>query len=190
MRGVAGGSDQRRRRGENEIVLRTQYRDGHEIEECYIAGDFGVDRKTMQITRESATIRPGDWCDQGYPFYAGSLVYRRQVRLNPRAGEQYRLRIGNHFAACVAVRINGKLARVLGWAPYEADVTRLLRAGNNVVELELCGSPRNLLGPNHLVERWPPWTGPGQFIDLDRWTDEYNLQPYGLFGKVTMAVQR
>jgi hypothetical protein len=178
------------RRGDNEIVLRTQYRDEHEIEECYIVGDFAVDRKTMHVTRESRSIRAGDWCDQGYPFYAGSLVYRQRVRLDPKPGEQYRLRIGAHFAACVAVRVNGRLAGMRGWHPYEVDITRLLRRGENVLELEFCGSPRNLLGPNHLTERWPPWTGPGQFVDLDRWTDEYNLQPYGLFGKVTIAVQR
>jgi hypothetical protein len=178
------------RRGENEIVLRIQYRDEHELEECYVVGDFAVDRKTMQVTRESRNIRAGDWCDQGYPFYAGRLVYRQRVRLDPKPREKYRLRIGAHFAACVAVRVNGRLAGVRGWHPYEVDVTRLLRRGENVLELEFCGSPRNLLGPNHLTERWPPWTGPGQFIDLDRWTDEYNLQPYGLFGKVTIAVQR
>jgi len=178
------------RRGENEIVLLTRYRDEHEVEECYIVGDFAVDRKTMQITRETHVIRPGDWCDQGYPFYAGSLIYRQRVRLDPKPGEQHRLRIGAHFAACVAVRVNGRLASVRGWHPYDVDVTRLLRRGENAVELEFCGSPRNLLGPNHLTDRWLPWTGPGSFIDLDHWTDEYNLQPYGLFGKVSIGIQR
>jgi hypothetical protein len=77
---------------------------------------------------------------------------------------------------------------VRGWAPYEVDVTSALKSGRNHIEIEVCGSPRNLLGPNHLSERRPAWTGPHQFIDLAHWVEERNLVPYGLFGEVTIEV--
>jgi hypothetical protein len=178
--------------GRNELVLRCEYRDApeYELEECYLIGDFGVDRATDAIGTEPRTVRAGDWCDQGYPYYAGNLFYGQQVNLRLKAGERAAVKIGPHFGACVAVHANGKLAGVRGWAPYEVDVTRQVKPGRNLIEIEVCGSPRNLLGPNHLPEKRPPWTGPGEFIRLDEWVETRNLVPYGLFGAVTIGIVR
>ena len=180
------------RRGENELVLRCDYRDSqdYELEECYLIGDFGVDRATDAITAEPASLRAGDWCDQGYPYYAGNLFYAQDASLRLKPGERAVLKVGPHFAACLAVHVNGKLAGVRGWAPYEVDITRLVKAGRNHIEIEVCGSPRNLLGPNHYAEKRPAWTGPGEFIRLARWVEQRNLVPYGLFGEVTLQVLR
>jgi hypothetical protein len=57
-----------------------------------------------------------------------------------------------------------------------------------LIEIEVCGSPRNLLGPNHLPEKRPAWTGPGEFIRLDQWVEERNLVPYGLFGGAAVQI--
>ncbi len=179
------------RRGENELVLRCEYRDApeYELEECYLIGDFGVDADTAAIVREPATIRAGDWCRQGYPYHAGNLIYGQDVTLQLRKGERAVLRIGPHFGACIAVHVNGALAGVRGWAPYEVDVTSKLKPGRNRIEIEVCGSPRNLLGPNYYAEKRPAWTGPGQFVEWDG-IEIPNLVPYGLFGEVTIAVLR
>jgi hypothetical protein len=179
-------------RGENELVLRCDYRDApeYELEECYLIGDFGVDRNSDAITSEPETISSGDWCEQGYPYYAGNLFYGRDENLRLKSGERATLKIGPHFSACVAVHVNGELAGVRGWAPYEVDLTPHLTSGKNRIEIEVCGSPRNLLGPSHLDEKRPGWTGPGEFIRLDRWVKERNLVPYGLFGEVVVEVTR
>ena len=178
--------------GRNELVLRCEYRDApeYELEECYLIGDFGVDRATDAIGSEPRTLRAGDWCDRGYPYYAGNLFYGQQVALRLKAGERAVVKIGPHFGACAAVHVNGKLAGVRGWAPYEVDVTRQVRPGRNLIEIEVCGSPRNLLGPNHLPEKRPPWTGPGEFIRLDEWVEKRNLVPYGLFGEASVRILR
>ena len=179
------------RRGENELVLRCDYRDDpeYEIEECYLIGDFGVDRATGAIEAEAEAIRPGDWCDQGYPYYAGNLIYGQDVNLRLRKGDRAVLKIGPHFGACIAVHVNGDLAGVRGWPPYELDVTSKLKPGRNRIEIEICGSPRNLLGPNYYREKRPAWTGPRQFVDRDV-IEIPNLVPYGLFGEVTVAILR
>ncbi len=180
------------KRGENELVLRCDYRDApeYELEECYLIGDFGVDRKTDAIVREPATIRLGDWCDQDYAYYTGNLFYGQDVNLRLAKGQRAVVKVGPHFGACVAVHMNGKPAGMRGWAPYEVDITRHVQPGRNRIEIEVCGSPRNLLGPNHYPEKRPAWTGPGQFVALDRWVEKRNLVPYGLFGGVTIAVLR
>ena len=178
------------KRGENELILRCEYRDApeYELEECYLIGDFGVDRQTDAIVAEPGTIEAGDWCDQGYPYYAGNLLYGQDVNPRLKEGERAAVKIGPHFGACVAVHVNGKLAGVRGWAPCEVDITSKLTRGRNRIEVEVCGSPRNLLGPNHYEEKRPAWTGPHQFVDRNRWVEERNLVPYGLFGEVTVEV--
>jgi len=178
------------RRGENELVLRCDYRDApeYELEECYLIGDFGVDRATDAIGAEPEAIRPGDWCDQGYPYYAGNLIYGQDVNLRLRKGDRALLKIGPHFGACIALHVNGDLAGVRGWPPYEVDVTSKLKPGRNRIEIEVCGSPRNLLGPSYHREKRPAWTGPRQFVDRDGIIP--NLVPYGLFGEVTVAILR
>ena len=180
------------KRGENELILRCEYRDAHEyeLEECYLIGDFGVDRQTDAIIAEPGAIDAGDWCDRGYPYYAGNLLYGQDVNLRLKDGERAVVKVGPHFGACVAVHVNGKLADVRGWAPYEVDVTSQLKVGRNRIEIEVCGSPRNLLGPNHLSEKRPAWTGPHQFVDLNHWVEQRNLVPYGLFGEVMVEVLR
>ena len=139
------------KRGENELVLRCDYRDApeYELEECYLIGDFGVNRATDAITAEPVTIKAGDWCDQGYPYYAGNLFYGQDLNLRLKKGERAVLRLGPHFAACLAVHVNGELVGVRGWAPYEVDITKYVKSGGNRIEVEVCGSPRNLMGPSH-----------------------------------------
>ena len=84
------------------------------------------------------------------------------------------------------MRTSPRRARVLGPVPPRiVAVAHRLR-----LELEVCGSPRNLLGPNHLPEKRPAWTGPGEFVGLDEWVEERNLVPYGLFGDVTVQILR
>jgi hypothetical protein len=180
----------RLRRGENELVLRCEYRDApeYELEDCYLIGDFGVDRATDAIGAEPKALRPGDWCDQGYPYYTGSMYYGQEVDLRLRRGERTILKVGPQYSGCVALHVNGKLAEVRAWPPYQADITRHLKPGRNHIEIELCGSPRNLLGPNHVAEKRPQTTGPFTFVSLRDWVPERNLVPYGLFGDVVVQV--
>jgi len=44
------------------------------------------------------------------------------------------------------------------------------------------GTLRNLLGPHHLDGGDLAWTGPDQFRDKRRWTDDYILVPFGFDG--------
>jgi len=180
------------KRGENVLLLRCEYRDApeYELEECFLIGDFGVDRETDVVGVEPVALRPGDWCDQGYPYFIGSMFYGQDLNLRLREGERAVLQIGPHHSGCLAVHMNGKLAEVRAWPPYEVDITRLTRPGRNRLEIELCSSPRNLLGPSHLAEKRPVTTGPFSFVDVARYVERRNLVPYGLFGDVVVKVVR
>jgi hypothetical protein len=97
------------------------------------------------------------------------------------------LEIGSLRAAVGRVSVNGHDMGVTAWPPYQVDVTAGLRAGENVFEIELVGTLRNLLGPHHLAGGDLDWTGPEQFHDKKRWTDGYILVPFG-FDRVILRV--
>jgi len=136
---------------------------GTELESVYLLGNFSVaadvgqgaapDRclrlSAPRLSREAAAV---SWnltaC--GYGFYAGRAVLSDRVLARaPGAGERAVLRLFDLHAPAATVRVNRRKAGILKWNPLEVDITRALRDGENLVEIEFAGSLRNLLGPHH-----------------------------------------
>ena len=172
--------------GENEIRLRCSYLNRMELEDCFLIGDFGVSIDRA-IVAEPATLHFGDWTTQGYPHYAGSMIYHGQME--HRAGERVRLYLGEHKAISVAVHVNGRLAGHIPWASANGlDITPHLGPGMNNVDIEVVASPRNMLGPLHLAAGHEPWTDWRSFRRTDEtYTPGYVLQPWGLIGQVRLV---
>ena len=174
------------RPGENELVLECAYTNAMELEDCFLLGDFGVsiDR---QIIDEPAALHFGDWTTQGYPHYAGSMIYHGRLEHQP--GERVRLFLGEYKAVDVAVFVNGQLAGHIPWASANGlDITRYLGPGTNNVDIEVVSSPRNMLGPLHLATGREPWTDWRSFRRTDEtYTPDYVLQPWGLIGQVRLV---
>ena len=101
------------------------------------------------------------------------------------------------------VRLNGDEAGPVPWAPWQVDVTDVLRPGGNTVEIELATGLRNLLGPHHRPPgercetwgehawsgRWDKMSGTGyerwylpekRREDTLAWTDDYYFVEFGL----------
>jgi hypothetical protein len=174
------------RKGANELLMRTVMRTTTGIEAVYLAGDFGVDAKTLALTAEPKELSSGDWTKQGYAQYPGSMTLRQKVRLEKK-GERFFLSLSRRavHATCLFVRVNGRDAGLVPWPPWEIEVTDLVRSGSNEIEIEVVGSRRNLLGPLHLKEARPAWVGPEQFEPAsDAYSEGYRLVPYGLVGDV------
>ena len=117
-------------------------------------------------------LSAGDWSQiDGLASYSGAAWYRRNVTLSP---EQVRgrvtLMLGN-VAASARVRINGAVAGTLLAPPWDLDITRSVKAGENRIEIQVCntlanhyltvptnyrGSPTSgLLGPVSIVTETP-----------------------------------
>jgi len=122
-----------------------------------------------------------DLTAQGLPFFAGRATLRQIVKLPP-LGRRAVLEIHDLHAAVAHVRVNGQHMGAIAWPPHRVDVTGGLRPGENVIEIELVGTLRNLLGPHHLAGGDLSWTGPGEFRDKSRWTDDTILVPFGFDG--------
>jgi hypothetical protein len=158
-----------------------------EIEDCYLLGDFGVSLDRA-IVAEPGPLRFGDWTQQGYLHYAGSMIYH--ATYDHRPGDQVVLRLGEYCATTVAVHVDGALAGHIPWrAANGLDLTPHLHEGPNRIDIEVVGSPRNMLGPLHLKAGHEPWTDWRSFRTTDeRYTPDYMTEPYGLFTPVQVWV--
>lgn len=165
--------------GKNQLKLCCRYYHWLELEDCFLAGDFGVDHLSLQLVAEAEELRSGDWCLQGYPFYPGSMIY--QGVYGHKLGEQVFLTLAAE-AVSAAVRVNGKEAGKIPWrAALPVELTEYLQEGENNLELEVFSSPRNMLGPLHRSLRHDSGTGPESFrTEGADWTDSYVLWPWGL----------
>ncbi|MNI91821.1 hypothetical protein D3C73_1495330 [compost metagenome] len=84
------------------------------------------------------------------------------------------------------VRVNGHHAGYIPWrAAKRLDISKLIVSGINTIDIEVAGSPRNMLGPLHQAatdynwKEWWDYRRTGQ-----EYTPDYVLTPYGLFGQV------
>lgn len=153
--------------GTNEILLKTRYTEKSNIEAIYLLGEFGVKLKGIQrnITAIAEAVKVGDLCNQGFPFYSGTITY--EVPLPEGKGRMYLPKVGG---ACV--KIDGK---VFGWDPFEAEVS------DGKTEIEIILSRRNTFGPLHDAIKGRYWSNPDAWItEGDEFEPNPVLLPTGL----------
>jgi hypothetical protein len=171
--------------GENVLDLVCAYTNHMELEDCFLLGDFGVSIDRA-IIAEPDRLHFGDWTTQGYPHYAGSMIYHG--RLVQQGGDHRRVfvHLGEHEAVHVAVHVNGALAGHIPWQDAnDLEITAHLGVGVNNIDIEVVSSPRNMLGPLHLAPGREPWTDWRAFRRTDEtYTPEYVLKSWGLIGQV------
>jgi hypothetical protein len=195
------------RAGRNEIVLGGTFARDTELESVYLIGDFGVVGRWLReenrcngqvFHRYGADFRVTDLPDvveakrdlggsavdltaQGLAFFAGRARLRQAIEL-PALGGRAVLEIRNLHAAVAHVIVNGRRMGAVAWPPHRVDITAGVRPGENVFEIELVGTLRNLLGPHHRAGGDVAWTTPRDFRDKSRWTDDTILVPFGFDG--------
>lgn len=181
--------------GKNSVTVDVTFMRTTNVEALYLVGDFGV--KT-EGRKRSLTILPTLVGCENYkhydmPFYTGSITYHLTAEhyaevLGTDGNEADRIVISpEHFTgSCVKVTALGETT-VLGWDPYEADVTEAYRSGATI-DVTVVGTRRNLFGPLHQYPAIVGAYGPGNFVtDGDAWTDDYSLIDSGLTGIVFKA---
>lgn len=181
-------------KGYNKIVLKTSYGPDSELESLYITGDFGFRRDGLipVITPASKTIKLGDWAENGLLTYSAALSYVTEIKVpSKKKNEKIFLEVPDWNGIMIKVKVGGKFAGNIPWKPYEIDVTEFLDGKKTVsLEIELSGSRRNLLGPHHLNNPYPAWTGPYQFVPPpELCTDEYITLPCGLMKSPIISIR-
>jgi hypothetical protein len=186
--------------GENVVQLSGKFDIDTPVEDVYLVGDFGVKKVSdtqYTLTDEPKTLRNGDWCTQGYPFYAGTIRYKAALDLEakPKKGERVLVRLPEAKGTLFQVRVNRKKPVPVVWRPLEADVTELVRKGRNELTIDVISSLRNTFGPLHNKLATPYFplhylVGPFSFDDERNWTDAYIQVPYGLINGAEVAIKK
>ena len=145
-----------------------------------------------------------DHPDAGVKYFSGTATYRTTFVWNAKKekSERYILDLGDlkNFAETT---LNGKAMSLLWKTPYRLDVTGVIRAGRNDLQIKVTNLwPNRLIGDEQLpadcewdgkhLKAWPQWvldgkpspTGRLTFTTWHHWDKEDELLPSGLFGPV------
>lgn len=149
--------------GENELTIKAQPMTiFHELEAAYILGDFSLKsaKKGFVITPASP-LSLGPWKNQGLPLYGHRVAYSATVEI-PQPSGNYAITLPSWNGVVAQVLVNGNEAGYIYRPPMECNITDQIKAGVNTIEVIVCGSLRNTLGP-HFGEGSVGLTHPGSW---------------------------
>ncbi len=178
------------RLGRNVVTIDVAFMRTTNIEALYLVGDFGValDGNRRTLVAAPATIGCDNYAAYDLPFFTGNMTYHitpdmYKDILGEAAGEADRIVLTpvGFTGGCAKVEALGKKT-VLGWDPYEADITEAYRAGAPI-DVTVEGVRTNVFGPLHEVAKPAGSCGPANFVTGgDAWTESYSLLQSGLRG--------
>ena len=151
-----------------------------EISDAFICGDFSVvPCSNGWGIAPPMSLGKGWWCDQGMPFYSWAVSYSKTYTVDDLS-KPYRLVLDELHGTVAEVFVNGEKVGIMGWKPFETDLSGFLREGRNEVEIRVVGSLHNLYGPHNVGHT--PMVGPGQWNSVTSKMDcsQYIFRQYGL----------
>ena len=164
-----------------------------ELEPVYLLGSFSLESREQgwEIT-PPGRLSAGSWKAQGMPFYSDRVSYAKTFEVDRISGREFKVVLGEWAGTVAEVKVNGKSVGIIGWKPYELDVTPFISEGANQVEVVIVGSLKNLLGPLHT-----PWQkGIVTIGDFQQGPDVqpegvlYDTLDYGLMDDFELVVMR
>ncbi len=184
--------------GRNEVTIDVTFMRTTNIEALYLVGIFGVkiDGKKRTIVGTPGLMGCDNYAAYDMPFFTGNLTYALTKEdyeniLGDAAKDADRIVLTpkEFTGGCVKVTAAGKTT-VLGWDPYEADITEAYRNGLPI-SVTVEGVRTNVFGPLHEVAKPAGHCGPGNFVTGgDQWTDDYSLLRSGLRGFIFKAQKK
>ncbi len=183
-----------------------------EIEQIYIAGNFGVSIKGEReeldrgayrikeqpfITAAPRTVDIEHLDESGYPTFAGEITLERTLNVDD---VHARVKLKGHGLNALILSVNGKTVGEKIWSPYEIDISDYLHEGENRLELTVVNNLRNMQGPFHLKSGESYTVSPPDFYRehniitalirdeschdvLSWWDDDICLVHFGLDGE-------
>jgi hypothetical protein len=169
--------------GKNRLTLSIQPMHIHaEIEPVYLLGNFDLEPQASGfLISPPSELEIGSWKVQGRPFYSQSVQYTKNLKV--KAGIRYQVKLNDWYGTVARVLVNNEQVGIIGWPPFEYDLSGHLQPGNHSVTVEVVGSLKNQLGPHHNVSRrgivtpWSWFYGPEDMPS----GSEYDMLDYGLF---------
>jgi hypothetical protein len=123
------------------------------------------------------------WNQQGHPFYSAGVAYSQTFTVDKQTG-RYVVSLPSWQGSVAGVTVNGTPAGWITAPPYECDISKQVRKGDNTVEVTVIGTLKNTLGPHH-GDVGPGSAWPGQFQRGPKPGpppgERYSTFAYGLF---------
>ncbi len=141
------------KKGKNNFALRVKtspwqgydlpyFRHQYFIDPVVISGNFAVNGKKI-LTRPKGRIKTGSWTEQGYPYFAGTGIYRQKIHMEEVTGIS-RLVVEDAFTV-VESEANGISLGARAWHPYVFDTGEALKKGENEITISVTNSLGNIL---------------------------------------------
>lgn len=107
-----------------------------------------------------------DFAAEGYPFFTGKMRLSKSIMLTRDEAAQGRfLSLMIRGFNTVSVTVNGVKLGSLYWEPYTLEIPKgILKEGENLLEVDVTTSLRNMLGPFHTCNGDAAAVGVGTFI--------------------------
>ena len=152
-----------------------------ELEPAFIIGNFTVQPATKGFFLNApAELKLGSWKKQGYPFYSDAVSYSTVYNVT-NTSANYTVQLNEWSGTVAEVLVNEKTAGIIGWAPYNLDVSDLMKEGENTITVKVVGSLQNVIGPFNVMPKGiaTPWSW--RYQPPYRSGSEYYHLDYGLF---------
>ena len=169
-----------------------------DIEDIYLRGNFCVEgcdftrgeKNTLltdgpfRVTLPRRYVTLSSLAEDGFPFFAGTMAVKLPFIAE---GGETRLRLNGRFSTA-RVRVNGGKTHFLMFST-NCDIAGEVRKGENLMEIELVTSCRNLYGPFHNPDDPESYSiSPQSFALYGTWkdgkskkyTERYAFTPFGI----------
>lgn len=165
-----------------ESLRNCLYYDTH-IENVYLKGDFVLsDDFTLSKRRELPELSSQNY-KKGYPFFYGKMLIKGVYNYDGVGSRT--LALGGRFV--MAKVRSGDREEIIA-LDTQKDVSHLLKKGENLIEIEVRSSLRNLFGPHHYIVPEPLGVAPSWFNMRGSWKDgnaekyafDYHSVPFGI----------
>jgi len=149
-----------------------------------------------------------DHTDKGIKYFSGTATYRKTINVPAeRFGKNRTLLLDLGSVREIAeVRLNGQDLGILWKGPFQVDITKAARSGDNELEVRVTNLwPNRLIGDEQYpddcqwdgihLKNWPEWMQKGEprpvkerltFTTWKHWHKDSPLQPSGLLGPVKL----
>jgi len=146
--------------------------------------------------------------DAGIKYFSGAATYRKTINIPADClGKNRTLLLDLGSVKEIAeVRLNGQDLGILWKSPFQVDITKAARPGDNELEIRVTNLwPNRLIGDEQYpddcqwdgihLKQWPEWMQKGEprpvkervaFTTWKHWTKDSPLQPSGLLGPVKL----
>ncbi len=115
------------------------------VAEPRLTGSFRVDGGARRLLPPLDRMGSGSWTDHGYPCYSGTMAYSQTVKIPDFGKGDHVVLRADEPADMVEFVVNGASAGVRAWAPFEVEITHLVKPGPNGIELKITNSLANVL---------------------------------------------